>query len=799
MPDACSSSTATEQAQREIEACARDAARSAAEIARARLKQQQRESATEYGRALFAKHGEAVALRLEDTIGRAITGELVAGPYHAGIQQLLPLGSKGPRTMAAIALGTVLDRLSQRTTHRALALAIGKAIEQEVRALPIEDRGRDLLRIARRRHGRSVVNNERLQELRIAPTTWSVTDRFQVGAFLLEIVIAETALVRKTTRAGRRGVLVEPGPQVAQILAAHPPTPHRTKRLPMLALPRPWEGMHGGGHYDNREPLVRSNQGLTLAYLDGRLEPALRVVNTLQRQELEIDPWMVQNQRIGWDANIRGLFPIQRDPIESPPRPQEHVGAEAFIRWQRDHQRAHRDRITGGNTRARIEQSIRQMEQVAGRPIWFAWSVDFRGRLYSSNRYATHQGPDHEKAAILITSGLPCDERAAEWILKAAAGHWGLRTSWADRLQWGRHNLDRMLAAAEEPLERAHLWRDAKEPWQFVACCRAMHLWLQDPSQPIRQPIRLDQTTSGPGIIAALVRDRTMARACNLIGTTRHDLYEQVAAEVTRLLEIDRHAGDAKEQRHAGFWLERGVGRSMAKPPVMTSVYGAKLLGMSEQLALLLDESEGEVGLDRLERERLMPCRYLARKFALVVGVRLKAAMALQAWLRSLARDCMATNKPLQWTSPMGWPVQVGRPALAKSRVNTLLHGRRRWQTLLDQPQPGELSALETSRGITANLIHSFDAALAWQVVCEGAAQGFDVLPNHDCFAVAPCHADWLAATLPNLVREIYRPDWLAEIASEIACNAGILKPKAPPMVGDLCPGLIGQNNYLFS
>ena len=176
-------STTTQQAQQHLEARARDAARSAAGIARARLRQQQRESATEYGRALFARHGEAVALRLEDTLGRVIRGELEAGPFHAGIWLLLPLGSKGPRAMAAIALGTVLDRVSQRTTHRAMALAIGRAIEEEVRALPIEDRGQDLLRVARRRHGRGLVTPERLAELRIEAPEWSVNDRFQVGEF----------------------------------------------------------------------------------------------------------------------------------------------------------------------------------------------------------------------------------------------------------------------------------------------------------------------------------------------------------------------------------------------------------------------------------------------------------------------------------------------------------------------------------------------------------------------------------------------------------------------------------------
>jgi len=785
--------------QLHLERAAKEAAANASKLSRARLMQQERESATEYGCALFRAHGEKVALGLEQVLGRAINREQVAGPHYAGMLHLMQLCDKGPKPIAAIALGAVLDKVSQRTGYRALANAIGRAIEEEVRVLAVEDRGTDLLRIARRRHGRQLASARRLKELRIEPEPWDSKQRYEVGALLLELVLAETQLLRVETVAGRRGKQLAPNPVVAEIIAAHPPTPRRAKRLPMLVPPRPWEGMKGGGHLDNDEPLVRSRQGLSLAYLDGHLGGALRVVNALQGQQLEIDRWMVTQQRIAWDANLRGLFPLERDPVEAPPKPQELVGPEKFKEWQQQVQRSARDKTMGRPVRERVEQAIRQCEQVAGMPCWFAYSLDFRGRLYTGNRYATHQGPDWEKAAITVADALPCDDRAADWILKAAAGHWGVRGKWEERLVWGRDRLEWMVAAAEEPLDRLHLWRDAKEPWQFLSCCRALHLWLQDPREPVRQLIRLDQTTSGPGIVAALTRDRAIARATNLIGSTRHDLYQEVAEEVMRLLRADLEAGDMREQRLAGFWLERGIGRAMAKGPVMTSIYGAQMLGIAEQLVVQLDEQEGEVPLGRLEHERLVPCRYLSRKFGLVLGAKLGAAMELQAWLRTASRRSLSKNIPMSWTSPMGLPIQVGRPLGSTSRINTLLSGRRRWQTLLDQPKGGELSARETSRGVTANVVHSFDAALAWAVVCEGADKGISVLPNHDCFAVAPCHAGWLHATLHHQLRELYKPDWLAEIGAEIAAAAKLSGLPAPPMVGTLQVGEIGQNPYCFS
>lgn len=795
-----SSSTAPEQRQRHLEQRAEEAAANRAAIDRARLRQQERESVTEYGCVLLRAHGERVALALEHTIGLAITRQVVAGPYHAGMWLLFHMGEKGPRSIAAVALTVVLDRISRPGSHRSMANAIGKAIETEIRTLPIEDRGQDLLRIGRRRHGKQLASTKNLKALGITAAPWTREERFQVGAFLLELIITETQLLRTFKSVSCRGLQLAPAAAVAEIIAANPPRPRPARKLPMLTQPRPWAGMTGGGHLGNTQKLVRSRQGHPLDYLTAEaLAPALRVVNTLQAQQLMIDPWVVEHQRIAWDASIRGLFPVSSRPPELPPMPHELVGREAMARRKQELDACHNDRRINARIRNTIETSIRQAEQLAGQPIWFSYCMDMRGRVYTANRATTHQGPDWEKAQVLVANARPCDDRAADWIFKAAAIHWGIKGSWVDRLQWGRDQLERMLAAAEDPVERAHLWRDAKEPWQFLQCCRAMQLWLQDPSQPIRQLVRLDQTTSGPGIMAALVRDQAIARACNLIGTTRHDLYEEVAAEVTLLLRSDLEAGSYREQRLAREWLERGISRTMAKLPVMSTVYGAQLLGLTEQLVAQLDEAEGMVGLDKLEEKRLIPCRYLARKFGLAVGARLGGAVALQKWLKDACRQCMKVNAPLRWTSPMGLPIQLGKELSGTSKVRTLLHGSRRWQTVLDDPVPGELSGRETTRGITANLIHSFDAALVWEMVNESAAQGVTVLPNHDCFAVAPCDAEWLSTTLGYRISELYRPDWLAEITAEIKGAAKGLRLPKPPMVGTLDEGRIGQNPYLFS
>ena len=156
-------------------------------------------------------------------------------------------------------------------------------------------------------------------------------------------------------------------------------------------------------------------------------------------------------------------------------------------------------------------------------------------------------------------------------------------------------------------------------------------------------------------------------------------------------------------------------------------------------------------------------------------------------------------QKPIEWTTPMGFPIRLGVLTPVSSKVQTLLSGTPSWQTLMDKPKAGELSARATNRSITANLVHSFDGALAHAIICRGAAQGAQVLPNHDCFAAIPARCDWLHHTLHDELRAMYMPDWLGEISAEIKARAGIKRLPKPPMVGDLCPGEIGQNPYCFS
>ena len=61
---------------------------------------------------------------------------------------------------------------------------------------------------------------------------------------------------------------------------------------------------------------------------------------------------------------------------------------------------AHRDREVNRPRRVKIERSLQAAEELAGRHVWQSWHTDYRGRMYTGNKFVTTQGQDHEKAQL---------------------------------------------------------------------------------------------------------------------------------------------------------------------------------------------------------------------------------------------------------------------------------------------------------------------------------------------------------------------------------------------------------------
>lgn len=760
-----------------------------------------------HGQESRLAHGRQLLIAAARPLVEAMTvdvaiqcAEPTAGQHHAGFT-LLPLFRR-PEQTVLIALRVVVDHITGGDQFNALAARVGLLLEQELRGQQMAKARPTLFRHLKRRHTkRAGLVRERVRTVvGVTEKPWTRGMQMQLGALMLVLIERHTDLIeiRQESVGGKTVKMVRPTQEAMALIKACRPSRWSVPRGAMVCPPRPWRGLEGGGALAGDGRLVRGR--LRPEQFDGAdLTRTLQVVNTLQRQELLIDRTQVELVRQAWEAGGMGLFKVAAEAPALPHKPEGDAPREVWDRYNREAAAAHRDRRENAGRRLRIERGIQALEEIEW-PCWFAHDLDDRGRVYTTNHTGTHQGQDYEKGAIGLAAAQPLDVEGFEWLLRAAANHWGERGAWADRLQWGRDNLELMREVAWSPLELAHLWGKAKDPWQFLQAARAVDAWLEDPRRPIGCPVRFDQTTSGCGIIAALLRDGRLGRECNLHGTTRHDLYQLVAEQVEHALQRHQHTGTRREHRLAQLWLEHGIDRRLLKEPVLALPYGGRLQSTIDGLARALEERQGWVPLWEYENRITQPAIWLGRLVHEVMDQELAAPQEFLKWTRALGAAVIKRQQAIEWTSPMGFPLRQGKPTPLLRRFSTELFGVQRMTLTVDETPPdGELSLRQTNGALAANIIHSFDAAFCHAVVCRAAEHGQPVLTNHDCFASLPGAAGWLRGQLLDTMREMHKTPWLGQMVKEIKARTGIKEIPSPPMVGTLSPGLIGSNEYLFS
>ena len=786
------------------EAKAKRRAREAHESAQRRLKEAGKESALPYGQALFDVTLEPVVTSLNLAFEEFVLEPKKARKFAA----VLPLFDhfQDPAHIAAVGLVAVLDQLSRKQRYPTFCQGVGFAIEREIRLIKLGKvdplQMRRLSRSGWTRRQMSAV--ETLRKIGVPVSQWSDVTRLQVGGFLVDH-ITQTGLFKVVRhRVGRtQPRFVVPTDEALEFIKNVPERSYRTPQGAMLCPPKPWTDLYEGGLLTSQEPFVRlpiqdhddPERGLA-HYKATNMSFAYAAANHLGETRLHVSAEMVQLQRTAWDNGIAGLFPGSRDPIEPPPR----LGSEPTDAELRERNRlaamAHRDREVNRPKRVKIERSIQAAEELAGREIYQHWYADFRGRLYTGSKYCTTQGQDHEKAQLNFDPVNPTQE-TIKMLLMAAAGHHGMsRAKWPDRLQWAQDHQYQMIAAADDPLNKLELWRDAADPWQYLQTCIGIRDAIR--GKTTGAPVRFDQTTSGCGILAALTRHGPIGRACNLYGTTPHDLYSAVAAEVIKHLQHDQQFGDTPRDRAlAELWLGIGVDRSLCKGPVLAAPYGGSWMSVADGLVDRLDQYYGYVPLEEYGYRVANPSKYMASVMWTELRALIDPVLEVKAWLRKCTKRMLPQGVPMEWIGPNGWPMKIADRQPSTTRIQTNLYGTKVTSMIQDQSWEAPLSATQANKGIGANLAHSFDAAFAHGVVGWCRNNKMPVVANHDCFAVQATHASNFHMTLLHKFAEMYRFDWLDCIKEQNELKTGISLPK-PPYYGTLDVGKIGCNPYLF-
>jgi len=264
-----------------------------------------------------------------------------------------------------------------------------------------------------------------------------------------------------------------------------------------------------------------------------------------------------------------------------------------------------------GERKTTIDWAKRIIEHNAN-VFWHSWAFDFRGRVYPRCRDLSPQGDDLDRALIRFKEWKPLGERGIFWLhvhvhnlfQGVQSDNWEApqkRLPFEDRDSWVTANLKELRRIAKDPKESiAVLGLDKfsggkSEAFQRLALVIELdRVWTEYDSKGSwnevhsGQPVHLDATCSGYQHVAALLRNRNLARRVNIIPSTGiMDLYSDVSDLVGETMlagygQADRGASQLRNFLQENFsdeirfkLMERLPCRELAKQPTILKVYGS--------------------------------------------------------------------------------------------------------------------------------------------------------------------------------------------------------------------------------
>ena len=340
-----------------------------------------------------------------------------------------------------------------------------------------------------------------------------------------------------------------------------------------------------------------------------------------------------------------------------------------------------------------------------GKPFYFVWRYDKRGRSYSSGYDLNIQSNEYGKAMLSLFNKKTVTN--LNNIKIAVANHAGHdKLTWNERIKWFNQQLDWDMDQFAEPIlgsKALGAYYDAKNGYKTGYV------------------MSIDATASGLQIMSALSGCKDTARVCNMINTgTREDVYQMIA--------------DKMNVRLNGKFR---VTRKDVKKPCMTTFYNS--LANPKQTFNKLQLKAFYATLDGL-----MP-----------------GAMEV---METINEFWDYDGDIHMWTLPDGHVARVPVTEMSDVRIEVDELDHRTFTYRYDKQQSSE-----NYRSLVANIVHSVDGYVAREMVRRCHAMGIELVHIHDCFVFSPDYLQFVAETYREILAQIADSDLLSDILSEIS------------------------------
>jgi len=720
-------------------------------------------SSTLYGRKAINGLLEPVAERMKE---RLFTLRRGTGAVDA-VEVYKHLNEADPYSMALITMKVVLDVLGKNPEPglQELTTKIGAAIQLELRMIYYSQQEPELYKKTEFFFHKSAGTRQKATVFKrafnkeeIEWDRWSPTINHKVGAWLI-VCLAETTgwLQRKTVLNGKKSKRVikytrEFLEQRDTIIAAAESLAFC--QWPMLCPPVDWANDQSGGYLT--ESVRQSNPLIRKA---SKVAPPkqgdipLAMLNNLQQQAYKVNGLVFAIAEHFYEKKIS----VGKFKCEAPmPLPENILPDDAPDEDVSAYKRA---RTTAENYNSMLPQKNWRTTEVlyvarkyvAEERFWNPASFDYRGRLYFQNSALNPQGTDFDKSLLLFADEGPVNEYHLAFHV---ATTFGLdKETMATRVEWTRANLSLIKRVAADPLQN-HEWREADEPWCFLAACLEYAACCIDCTKHTSGlPIGIDATCSGLQHLSALTRSDE-GELVNVTPTDKPaDGYRTVAEKAKEYLPEKYHE-----------WINRKV----TKRSVMCTPYGVTQNSARNYIRLALKE-------EKREFESTDLTTITNAIFRVAIPEIFPGAIEVMKWLQGSALEIMDRGEEtIQWTTPSGFVVTQDLRHCNTVRVETRLMGGARVKSIIGDGYAGPDRAHHRS-ALAPNVVHSADAALL-HLTFVYWDKPFTVI--HDCVLGRSCDMDQMASDIRMHFAEMYKADVLEDWANEVGVQVpdGLIK-----------------------
>ena len=420
--------------------------------------------------------------------------------------------------------------------------------------------------------------------------------------------------------------------------------------------------------------------------------------------------------------------------------------------------------------------------------FYMPYTLDFRGRAYSTCELLSCQGSDFDKGLVMFATPVEQTEDGLYWLKVHLANLFDQdKFSFDKRVQWVDDNWDMIVRISIDPYENTEWIDDApKKNKSFQRLAAIFDITRTDGLTQV--PVQMDGACNGSQHWSAIMGDDTTAMLTNVKPSDEpQDLYQYIANRVTEVCE-----GDKDNEWYNNFldYWDTGLPRKVTKRPTMCDAYGLTFYGIQKYIKI-----EGHVDWVVPEK-RGGAIVELARAIQTGLDTTLVEPNKGKEYLKEICNIAASVNKNLVYTVPSGFKVVHHYNKIKKRRSLASLfnHKELTFTTFVD-----DVDRKAAEQGIPPNFIHSLDASHMFCTIGRMILMGIKSYSMiHDSFG---CHAPYVR-TMRNCIKEefyeMHRSNLLERFRADVQEQLGVPLPDVP-MRGTFDVSCVLESDYFFA